>query len=121
MNLETVSLSGDNVMIALILDNRVRIAELCKAWDVRKLESFGSAATGTFDPASSDLDFIVDLGEYERGVARRCFGFYERLEAIVARPVDVITVRQIVNPYVRAELDSARELLYVAETGPTAS
>ena len=107
-------------MIALIHDNRERIAELCEAYGVRELELFGSAATGTFERTSSGLDFIVDLGDYEQGVARRYVDFCKRLEAIVERPVDVITVRQIVNPYFRAELDSTRESIYVAETGPTA-
>ncbi len=108
-------------MIALIHDNRERITELCEAYGVRKLELFGSAATGTFERTSSDLDFIVDHGDYEQGVARRYIDFCKRLEAIVERPVDVITVRQIVNPYFRAELDSTREPIFVAKTGPTAS
>lgn len=108
-------------MIARVHDNRRRIVELCEAFGIRKLELFGSAATGAFDETSSDLDFIVDLGMYEKGVSRRYFRFCERLEAIVERPVDVITVRQVVNPYFRAELDSTRELIYVAETGPAAS
>jgi predicted nucleotidyltransferase len=37
---------------------------------------FGSAAKGLFDPASSDLDFIVQMtGQQEPGYARRFFGF----------------------------------------------
>ena len=108
-------------MITLVEDNRERIAELCEACGIRKLELFGSAATGAFNPDSSDLDFIVDLGSYEEGVSRRYFGFCEGLEAIVERPVDVTTVRQVVNPYFRAEVESTREPTYVAETGPAAS
>ncbi len=108
-------------MIALLHDNRERIAELCEAYGVRQLDLFGSAATGTFERTSSDLDFFVDLGEYAQGIAKRYFRFCALLEAIVERPVDVITVRQIVNPYFRAELDSTRESICVAETGPTAS
>ena len=65
MNGNVVNLAGDDVMIALVHDNRERIAELCEACGVRKLELFGSAATGAFDPGASDLDFIVDLGKYE--------------------------------------------------------
>lgn len=109
-------------MISLVRDKQDDIRALCQTFAVRRLELFGSAATGGFDPEHSDLDFIVDLGEYERGVAKRYFAFCEQLEGLVQRPVDVITVRQIVNPYFRAELNATRELIYHdAERSPAAS
>lgn len=108
-------------MIALVRDKQHEIEALCKAYGVRKLELFGSPATGTFDPAHSDLDFIVDLGAYERSVAKRYFGFCEGLEGLVQRPVDVITVRQITNPYFRAEVNATRELIHESERGRAAS
>ncbi len=108
-------------MMALIRDKQHEIAVLCKAFGVRRLELFGSAATGAFDAARSDLDFIVDLGTYERGIAKRYFAFCERLERLFERPVDVITVRQIGNPYFRAEVNATKELIYDAERGEAAS
>jgi uncharacterized protein len=39
--------------------HRERLAELCRRYGVRRLELFGSAARGQFDPATSDLDFLV--------------------------------------------------------------
>lgn len=80
-------------MIPLVRDKQDDIRALCQTFAVRRLELFGSAATGAFDPEHSDLDFIVDLGEYERGVAKRYFAFCEQLEGLVQHPVDVITVR----------------------------
>ena len=89
----------------------------CASWSCS-----AQLATGAFDHASSDLHFIVDLGEYEKGVSRRYFAFCESLESLVQRPVDVITVRQIENPYFRAELEATKELiLYDAEAGEAAS
>lgn len=108
-------------MIALVRDKQQELQALCRAHGVRRLELFGSAATGAFDETHSDLDFIVDLGEYERGVAKRYFAFCDQLEALVERPVDVITVRQIVNPYFRAEVNTTRELIHDAERGRAAS
>ena len=35
------------------------LRELCERYGVERLELFGSAARGEFDPANSDLDFIV--------------------------------------------------------------
>ena len=49
-------------MIALIAENKDKIAEICCAYRVRRLDLFGSAASGDFNPETSDIDFIVDLG-----------------------------------------------------------
>ena len=48
-------------MIALIEENRVALTALCRQFNVRRLELFGSAAKGSFNPTSSDLDFLVTL------------------------------------------------------------
>jgi len=37
------------------------VVALCKDRGVRRLALFGSAASGRFDPASSDLDFLVEF------------------------------------------------------------
>jgi len=39
------------------------LRELCERYGVERLELFGSAARGEFDPAHSDLDFIVHMKE----------------------------------------------------------
>jgi predicted nucleotidyltransferase len=101
-------------MISLVETKRDEIAELCKQFRVRRLDVFGSAATGAFDPATSDIDFIVDLGEYERGVAKRYFRFADALEALLGRDVDLITEAQITNPYFRESVNSSRENVYEA-------
>jgi predicted nucleotidyltransferase len=49
-------------MISLITDNLDAIRALCRQYGIRRLDLFGSAATGAFDPDTSDLDFVVDLG-----------------------------------------------------------
>lgn len=108
-------------MIALVEDSKPEIGALCKRFGIRRLELFGSAATGAFDANRSDLDFIVDLGTYERGVAKRFLAFCAQLEGLVERPVDVITVRQIENPYFRAEVNATRKVIYDAERGEAAS
>ena len=51
-------------MISLISDNKQAIANLCREFQIKKLDVFGSASTGAFDSDTSDLAFIVDLGEY---------------------------------------------------------
>lgn len=75
-------------MIALIEDNRRVIAE---RYGVRRLSLFGSAATGTFDPATSDLDFVIDLGDYDDRVGKRFMGFVVALEDLLGYRIDVVT------------------------------
>ena len=49
-------------MHAAIADKREELAELCRQYDVARLEVFGSAARGTdFDPETSDADFLVEF------------------------------------------------------------
>ena len=45
------------------------LAELCRRFHVRTLDVFGSAVTGRFDPARSDLDFLV---QFEERAALEC-------------------------------------------------
>lgn len=108
-------------MIALIAERKDEIAALCRQYDIQHLDLFGSAATGEFDPAASDLDFVVDLGDYESGVARRYFAFADALEALFGRSVDLVTEPSISNPYFRAAVDRQRVRLYEAQDGQAAA
>jgi predicted nucleotidyltransferase len=99
-------------MIALLKNKREEIARLCKQFGIRRLEVFGSAATGAFNPESSDLDFLVDLGGYERGVAKRYLRFAEALEQVLGFDVDLVTEDSITNPYFRHSVGQNREFVY---------
>ncbi len=99
-------------MIALIADNLETIRDLCRTHGIRKLDLFGSAATGTFDPTRSDLDFIVDLGGYEPGVSRRFNRFATALEDLFGHKVDLITDEEIENPFFRESVRQQRVNVY---------
>ena len=43
------------------------------AYRVRKLELFGSAASDRFDPATSDLDFLVEFDVVPPAEHARCY------------------------------------------------
>lgn len=100
-------------MVAEIIEQKKdEISALCRKFGVRSLWVFGSAADETFDPTSSDLDFLVDLGEYDPLVHRRCFDLLKSLEELTGRPVELLTVRSIENPYFAEELKETRQLVY---------
>jgi len=103
-------------MITLIADNLEAIRDLCRTHGIRKLDLFGSAATGAFNPETSDLDFIVDLGEYTPGTDFRYIDLITDLESILGHSVQMITELSIRNDYFREAVDRQRENLYDART-----
>ena len=48
-------------MIDAIQLRREELWALCRRFHVRRLDLFGSAARGDFDPERSDLDFLVEF------------------------------------------------------------
>ncbi len=101
-------------MIALVDNKRDEIAALCRRCGIRRLEISGSGAASRFDPETSDLDFVVDLGEYDETVGDRYFDFADALEALLGRPVDLLTERSIRNPYLKAAIHRQRKTVYEA-------
>jgi uncharacterized protein len=100
-------------MIESVARQRDAIRDLCRHFGVRRLDLFGSAASGGFDPETSDLDFVATFADtLVPGIADRYLSFAEALEALFGRPVDVITERSIRNSYFRQAVDSTRQPLY---------
>jgi predicted nucleotidyltransferase len=97
-----------------LLEHLGDIERLCQAYGVARLEVFGSAADGRFDPARSDVDLIVELApDTTRGLAERFFGLSDALESVLGRKVDLLTDASIRNPYLRRSVDASRREIYV--------
>ena len=103
-------------MHPLIQEKRADIAVLCERYHVRHLEVFGSAARGEdFDPASSDADFLVEFEpQSDMPALEEFFGFQADLSRLLERSVDLVEARAVRNPYVLANIDRTRELVYAA-------
>jgi predicted nucleotidyltransferase len=100
-------------MQPLIKEKRVQLAQLCRKHHVRQLEAFGSALREDFDPASSDLDFLVEFEPLAPvAYAQAYFSLKEALEALFSRPVDLVTSASVNNPYFRASLAASSESVY---------
>lgn len=96
----------------LLADRMEPLKELCTRYGVDRLEVFGSAAKGRFNPFSSDLDFIVRMtGQRDPGHAGRFCSFADALEDLFGRPVDLLTDSMIRNPYFREDVEASRRLL----------
>ena len=98
-------------MATAVLLDKDAIARACEQYGVARLRVFGSVLTERFDPARSDVDFLV---EYKPDVERTfhaLFALRDELQRIVGRPVDLIDVRNIRNPYfARSAYKSAEDV-----------
>ena len=104
-------------MLPLIAERRSDIAALCRRFGVRRLVVFGSAARGAdFDPARSDLDFLVefDRGDPDALSLKTFFGLEESLEALFGRSVDLVELGAMRNPYLKASIERSREPVFEA-------
>jgi uncharacterized protein len=102
-------------MVAIIDSRLNELEHLCRKHRVQRLEVFGSAADGTFDPGRSDIDFLV---AYEKLTPSEhyesYFGLWEDLQKLFGRKVDLVEPHTVRNPYVMKEIDSQRTLVYEA-------
>jgi predicted nucleotidyltransferase len=103
-------------MDPLIERHLAAIRDLCREYGVARLELFGSAATGAFDPDRSDVDFIVEYPpDYEFGLwLGRYFDLKDRLEALLGRPVDLVMLGAMRKPRFVESANESRQLLYAA-------
>jgi predicted nucleotidyltransferase len=100
-------------MVRIIEIKREELARLCVRYHVCRLELFGSAAGDRFDPARSDLDFLVEFRDVPPGEHADCyFGFLEALESLFGRRIDLVEAKAIDNPFFLAAVGPEREVLY---------
>lgn len=109
-------------MIDLIEQHRAELEALCRQSGVLRLDLFGSAATGAFNEAASDLDFIATFADTQKpDYAMRYLHFAESLETLFGRSVDLITDGSIRNPYFQEEVDETRRPVYRAHDATAAA
>jgi hypothetical protein len=86
---------------------------LCKAHKVDKVYAFGSSITDHFDPASSDIDVIVKLNiEDPIEYGETLLSFWDQLESLFGRRVDLLTEESITNPYLKKSIAATKKLIY---------
>ena len=102
-------------MIDLIEQHRADLLSLCRKYNVRRLDLFGSALRNDFDVRRSDLDFIVEFNNFTVDhAADRYLGLLLDLQDLFGRPVDLVSYPAIRNPYFKHIVDQTRVMLYAA-------
>jgi predicted nucleotidyltransferase len=102
--------------MSLIRDRYIDFVDLCRSHRVEKIYAFGSSITNQFDPQTSDIDIVVKIGiddPADRGEA--LLSFWDKLEALFNRKVDLLTENSIRNPYLKSNIDRTKKLIYDRE------
>jgi hypothetical protein len=101
-------------MTAILEQNKVTLAKLCKKYHVAALDVFGSAASDDFNELTSDIDFLV---EFDSTVKTRRFDTFfelrEELNKLFGRPVDLVEPGGLRNPYFIESVNQTRRRIYV--------
>jgi len=104
------------MVAAVVQSNRIAIEELCRRFEVARLEVVGSAADDTFNPRRSDIDFLVDFLPLPRGTMfDTYFGLLESLEALFGRKIDLVDATCLTNPYFIAGVHASRRTVFETE------
>ena len=96
---------------------REEIAELCRTHHVRRLAVFGSAVRDDFDPATSDVDFLVDFDMpslSSKSYNDNLYDLEETLVRLLHRDVDLVRNGTIKNPFVLKSIRTQEKQLYAA-------
>lgn len=107
---------NDKLIPDVLAGHLEKLHALCREFGVIRLEVFGSAVTSHFDPATSDIDFLVeyppghDLGPW----MGRQFELRERLAEITGHPVDLVMLEAVRKPRFLEAIRDTRRLLYAA-------
>jgi predicted nucleotidyltransferase len=97
-----------------------RLAPLCRAHGITRLEIFGSVARGDAQPGS-DVDLIATLS---KPLGFRFYGLGDDMELVLGVRVHLLTREQIetmTNPYYRASILPDIRTIYDARTDPAAA
>ncbi len=100
-------------MLSVIENKQTALEELCAEHQVKRLELFGSATQERFDPASSDLDFLVEFMPVSPARHAQCyFGLLQALEELFDCRIDLVETSELSNPYFLEAIAPTRRVLY---------
>ncbi|WP_226163224.1 nucleotidyltransferase family protein [Hymenobacter terricola] len=88
---------------------------LCRRSGVQQLYLFGSAVTERFDAARSDVDALVTLLPMPPlAQGETLLSLWAELETLLQRRVDLLTPDSLQNPFLKAEIERTKQLIYDA-------
>jgi uncharacterized protein len=106
-------MTGMEALPEIITQHLDEVRALCEKYRVRRLAIFGSAVKGTFDPATSDLDFVVEFQDEVKSW-HEYFDLKFALRDLFGRDVDLVEWDADLKPYFREALEQTQRDLYAA-------
>jgi predicted nucleotidyltransferase len=100
----------------LVTRHLADVRALCEKYRVKRLAIFGSAVKGTFDEATSDLDFVVEFSALRDPITGRdtYFGLRAALSDLFERDVDLVEWEAVTSQTFRKIVEMAQRELYAA-------
>lgn len=91
------------------------IKKICEKYHVSTLEIFGSAANTTEQSVINDIDFLIEFNEQGKmNYADNYFGLLNELESTLSKPIDLVVISTLKNPYFVQSIAKSRKVLYAA-------
>ncbi len=101
--------------VDLVEARRESLASLCRKYAVKRLRLFGSGVRESFDPATSDLDFLVEFDAPNGMNAFHQFiDLKLDLEELFGCHVDLVTWKAVKDPAFRENAEATAVELYAA-------
>jgi hypothetical protein len=89
---------------------RDRLEAFCRKWGVRELSLFGSVLRADFGP-DSDVDVLVEFSPDATSSLWDWTAMQDELSELFGRRVDLVSKDGLRNPFRRARILAAREVL----------
>jgi uncharacterized protein len=94
------------------LDRQQRIDDICRRYNVRRLQMFGSAATGTARP-DSDVDMLVEFIRGQAPSAFRLVDLQDELSAVFdGRRIDLAFPSILNNPFRKRAIEPQLQTIF---------
>jgi uncharacterized protein len=100
----------------IVAGKREDMEQVCKRFGVSRFDVFGSAVSpDRFDPVDSDLDFLVEFAPMDPiPHAKAYLGLLSALESLFGRPIDLVEINAVTNPYFLESINRQRRPIYAA-------
>ncbi len=102
-------------MVCVLEDNMDAIAAACRHHGVQRMYAFGSVLRDDVRPGENDIDILVEfksMSPFE--LVGAYFEPLDELREIFESPIDLVMADAIKNPYITADIDEHKQVLYVA-------
>ena len=102
-------------MEKILTDKLKEIIVICKKHNIDSIAVFGSAAKNEMNE-NSDIDFLVKFSNKINVLdyADNYFSVHEKLEKLIGKKVDLVSVKSLKNPILISEINNSKIELYAA-------